>query len=317
MEKTKITVPNGTRDLIFEEVTAERELEGRIDGLLDVLGYRPVRTPSVEYYDLFDQSNRYIDETQMYKLTDGDGRLIVLRPDNTAPIARLVSSKLHAEPLPLLIRYGQRVFRSSAAYNALRHEVLQYGVEVIGGDRRSEDLRVLFTAFETLSLCGGDYKIEIGHAQFFDALIDTLELSADEKKAVKAYLAAKNSSMMPFGVSAGQSRALDIARRLPRLCGGAEVLEESRRLAGGLCGKRVQRLHRKRLCGPHHHRYGHRAAHRILYGPRVQGLYRRHRRAGAFGRPLRPALFRLRPRKNRLRLRVGRVRRRRIARRVP
>lgn len=138
MEKTKITVPNGTRDLIFEEVTAERELEGRIDGLLDVLGYRPVRTPSVEYYDLFDQSNRYIDETQMYKLTDGDGRLIVLRPDNTAPIARLVSSKLHAEPLPLLIRYGQRVFRSSAAYNALRHEVLQYGVEVIaatGGAR--------------------------------------------------------------------------------------------------------------------------------------------------------------------------------------
>ena len=47
MEKTKITVPNGTRDLIFEEGTAERELEGRIDGLLDVLGYRPVSTPCV------------------------------------------------------------------------------------------------------------------------------------------------------------------------------------------------------------------------------------------------------------------------------
>lgn len=211
MEKKKITVPNGMRDLIFEEVTAERELEGRINGLLDELGYRPVRTPAVEYYDLFDQSNRYIDETQMYKLTDGDGRLIVLRPDNTAPIARLVCSKLHAESFPLLIRYDQRVFRSSAAYNALRNEVLQAGVEVIGGDRQSEDLRVLFTAFETLSLCGGDYKIEIGHAQFFDALIDTLALSADEKKSVKAYLAAKNSSMMPFGVSAGQSRALDIA----------------------------------------------------------------------------------------------------------
>lgn len=32
MEKKKITVPNGMRDLIFEEVTAERELEGRING---------------------------------------------------------------------------------------------------------------------------------------------------------------------------------------------------------------------------------------------------------------------------------------------
>ena len=29
MEKKKITVPNGMRDLIFEEVTAERELEAQ------------------------------------------------------------------------------------------------------------------------------------------------------------------------------------------------------------------------------------------------------------------------------------------------
>ena len=78
------------------------------------------------------------------------------------------------------------------------------------------------------------HAVVIGDGRpFIAALIDTLELSAGAKKAVKAYLAAKNSSMMPFGVSAGQSRALDIARRLPRLCGGAEVLEKSRRLAGG------------------------------------------------------------------------------------
>ena len=29
MEKKKITVPNGMRDLIFEEVTAEREFGGK------------------------------------------------------------------------------------------------------------------------------------------------------------------------------------------------------------------------------------------------------------------------------------------------
>lgn len=33
------------RDLIFEEVTAERELEGRINGLLDELGYRRYARP--------------------------------------------------------------------------------------------------------------------------------------------------------------------------------------------------------------------------------------------------------------------------------
>ena len=204
--------------------------------------------------------------------------------------------------------------------------MLQYGVEVIGGDRRSEDLRVLFTAFETLSLCGGDYKIEIGHAQFFDALIDTLELSADEKKAVKAYLAAKNSSMMPFGVSGGNP-ALDIARRLPRLCGGAEVLEESRRLAGG-SGRAaeivdyVESVYNAFIESGYADRIiidmG--IVQRIEYytGIVFKGLYRRHRRAGCFRAAATTSFIPASAaKKNRLRLRTGRVRRRRIARRVP
>ncbi len=233
MEKTKITVPNGMRDLVFEEVNAEKRLEDRLERLFGALGYKPVRTPAVEYIGVFDRSKGFIDEREMYKLTDVDGRLVALRPDNTAPIARLVSTKLHEEPLPLLIRYSQRVYRNNAAFNACRNEIMQCGVEDIGGKSEEEDLRILFTAFEALSLCGGDYKIEIGHSAFFDSLIEGLELSPDEKSAVKGYLAAKNSSMIPFTVKDSQRRAYELARTLPRLCGGREVLDRARTLAGG------------------------------------------------------------------------------------
>lgn len=136
MEKTKITVPNGMRDLVFEEVNAEKRLEDRLERLFGALGYKPVRTPAVEYIGVFDRSKGFIDEREMYKLTDVDGRLVALRPDNTAPIARLVSTKLHEEPLPLLIRYSQRVYRNNAAFNACRNEIMQCGVEDIGGKAR-------------------------------------------------------------------------------------------------------------------------------------------------------------------------------------
>ena len=43
MEKTKITVPNGMRDLVFEEVNAEKRLEDRLERLFGALGYKPVR----------------------------------------------------------------------------------------------------------------------------------------------------------------------------------------------------------------------------------------------------------------------------------
>lgn len=45
----------------------------------------------------------------MYKLVDGKNRLMVLRPDNTMPIARLAATRLRAEKLPLKLYCNQSI----------------------------------------------------------------------------------------------------------------------------------------------------------------------------------------------------------------
>ena len=49
---SKIT-PEGTRDLLFEECRARREVQSRLSRLFTLRGYREVLTPGLEYFDVF------------------------------------------------------------------------------------------------------------------------------------------------------------------------------------------------------------------------------------------------------------------------
>ena len=52
--------PEGTRDLLFEECAARREVESRLSGLFKARGYNRVITPTLEFFDVFDrESGRY------------------------------------------------------------------------------------------------------------------------------------------------------------------------------------------------------------------------------------------------------------------
>ena len=75
-------------------------------------GFRPVTTPAMEFYDLFGV-NRYFSQESMYKLVDAQGRILVLRPDSTIPIARLTATKLQNEPYPIRLCYCQTAYRAA------------------------------------------------------------------------------------------------------------------------------------------------------------------------------------------------------------
>lgn len=223
-----MNTPYGTRDVIFEELTKRRKNENKLFDLYLERGFLPVETPSIEYYDIFDTAARFISQENMFKMTGLDGKLIVMRPDSTAPIARLVSSKLRDMPKPLKLQFSQRVFRQSETF---KNELLQCGIEIIGGDSAENDLLALFTALESLKRCSDsydDYKIEIGHSMLFDSLTEKLDLTSEQKKIIKKYVATRNSSGYPFFED---SEALSIARQLISLCGGIDVLDRAYDLA--------------------------------------------------------------------------------------
>ncbi|MCL2488507.1 MAG: ATP phosphoribosyltransferase regulatory subunit [Oscillospiraceae bacterium] len=233
MKNTMRMTPEGTRDLLFEECLARRELAGRLTALFESRGFSEVMTPGIEFFDVF--SDGAIPAEKMYKLTDSKGRLLVLRPDSTTPIARLAATRLQSARLPLRLYYAQDVFRSNHGLTGRSDIAFQAGVELIGVGGERADLEVIALAAESLARCSAaDYKLEIGHVGFFEGLLHDLGGDPETCGRLRSQIEMKNyAALSALLDSLPPGRTVDAVRRLPRLFGGEEVLEEAKSLVKG------------------------------------------------------------------------------------
>ncbi len=229
----KIT-PEGTKDLLFEECTARNKVTRMITGVFASKGYHQVVTPGLEFFDAFTLESGGIQQEDMYKLTDNKGRLLVLRPDSTLPIARMAAIRLQKETRPIRLYYNQPVYRNRPALTGHSNEVNQAGIELLGTAGLRADLEVIVTAIEALQKIVPDFRIEIGHAGFFRALADQLPVNEILREEIRLSIESKNySSLNNILDSLEQTDAVKAIRRLPRLFGGEEVFEEASALFRG------------------------------------------------------------------------------------
>ncbi len=232
MNRYAISTPEGTRDRLFGATRLFRQNEKRIRNLFEERGFDEVITPSVEYYDVFTQAQSSLGLERMYKITDRNGRLLVLRPDNTTPIARVVSTKLNEDALPLRLYYMQKVHRASSFHRGHSTEVMQGGVELMGASGMMADLDILTCAFEALEAVGGNnFRIELGHAGIYRALIRSLDIDREEAENIRRLIenktyAALRDALEPFK----DQEAYHALLAMPTLFGGSDVLDEVKNL---------------------------------------------------------------------------------------
>lgn len=227
-----IGTPEGTRDRLFAECSACRQVEKAATGVFKRRGYSEMTTPNVEYYDLIPAAGHPLSQEAMMKVVDRAGKILVMRPDNTVAIGRVAATKLKTLPLPLRLYYNQTVFRSDDLNTGARSEIDQCGVELIGATGLRGDLEVLSMAIDVLEACGlREYHIEIGHAGYFTALVNRLGLEAAEGQRLrelveKKDLAAFREALAPYE----DTQAGKALKSLHRLFGGPEVLKTARDL---------------------------------------------------------------------------------------
>ena len=232
MNRYSKNIPDGTADIIFDKTLYIKKAVGMFNKVYEELDYKEIITPTIEYYDVFDFCGQPIPQETMYKMTDNNGRLLVLRPDNTTPIARVVATKLRDKfdgKNYLKIYYNQNVFRANDGYSGRKSETFQSGVEIIGINGIKTDVFYIETAIKILKSTGVKFKLEIGHAGFYKSIVDSMDLSEKEKEAVKSYIESKNSGE----INRVDGEKYEIIRKIPQLFGGYEVIEKARVLAGG------------------------------------------------------------------------------------
>ena len=228
---SKIT-PEGSRDYLFEECDDRRKVERILSDLFKENSYRKVITPAIEFFDVFKSNNAGIEAEEMYKLTDSKGRTTVLRPDNTMPIARMVATRLNSEAFPVRLYYNQSVFVRGKDLAGKVNEIAQSGVEFIGDGSIEADVEVIKMAVESLERCDlNSFKIEIGNAAFFNAILDKMNISDTCKADICNLIEGKNYGALNDLLNRIEPcREADVIKRLPRLFGGCEVIQEAKNI---------------------------------------------------------------------------------------
>lgn len=236
---SKIT-PEGTKDYLLSESRAIRFAEKKLSALFKSKGYQKVMTPTIEFFDVFNRESSGYSPENLYSLTDSYGRLLVLRPDSTLPIARLVSTRLQNATLPLRIYYNQNVFLRQKNLTGRSDEATQSGIELMGASGLRADLEVIATAVEAIESCtSADFKLEIGHAGFFKDLCS--KLGVDDETISQIYDCVESRNFVSLNKildNIVDNPVADCIRNLPRYFGGVEVLEKVRHIELGDEGKK-------------------------------------------------------------------------------
>lgn len=235
MVNLKKYIPEGTRDILFEECSAKIEIENLLRNVYINHGYHEVISPTLEFYDVFNLENQPITQEKMYKLFDNQGRILVLRPDMTTPIGRIAATKINEEIYPIKLCYNSNIFRVNENLNGKLSEFTQSGVEIIGVDSVRADVEAIITGIKSLNKVGlKNFKVEIGESQFFKYIIEDLKLQDEDKENLRLLIQNKNISALREFLALNSDnvdeKTAKLLQKLPELFGGVEVLEEAKKL---------------------------------------------------------------------------------------
>ncbi|WCN38192.1 ATP phosphoribosyltransferase regulatory subunit [Aneurinibacillus uraniidurans] len=184
--------PLGMRDVLPDLLKKQRKLEDKVKQCMEQWGYAEIMTPTLEYYDTVGGASATIDN-KLFKLLDRQGKTVVLRPDMTAPIARVASSLLKDEPLPLRLMYSASVFRAQAKEAGRNAEFVQLGIENIGSASVDADAEAIALAVSVLKAAGVQtFKIAIGHVGFLEGLFEETVPRKEDRDVLREYLHCRN-----------------------------------------------------------------------------------------------------------------------------
>lgn len=225
----KNEIPEGTRDLIYNQCFVRQQIIERINTLFNKWGYDEIITPTLEFYHILSNLNESFKQEEMYKFFDNKGRILALRPDMTIPIARVAASKLKDAPVPLRLRYTSQVFRVNESLVGKRNEFTDCGLELIGVSSFGADLEAIILAIESLKACNiKDFKVEIGHIGIFNDLFTKGNIQEEAREKLANLIEQKRLSELEDLLDSLDISDEDkkIFKKLPWLFGEEKVLKE-------------------------------------------------------------------------------------------
>lgn len=181
--------PRGTRDFLFEEMKERKKIENTLRGIFENYGYGEIKTPLFEDLTLFTVKSGEGITGQIYHFQDKGGRDLALRPELTAPVARLYINELQKSPKPLKMYYFGSCFRYERPQKGRWRQFWQMGCELIGGKSPESEAEIIAMAAHALEELGlEDFEIHIGNLGIIRGILDQANVEKNLQDTVMAII---------------------------------------------------------------------------------------------------------------------------------
>ncbi len=234
MSKWAIYTPEGVQDILFEQCYMKRNIEENIRNLFRTSGYYEVETPTLEFYDVFSSGSEHTPQETMFKFFDQQGRILVLRPDITVPIARITATKYRDMTYPLKYFYIGNAFKYNELGGGKQKEFTQAGVEIVGVNNPEADAEVIAAAINATKSIGiENFQIDIGQVEFFKGLMEETGLSEQDVEQMRLLIDRKDflgieELVKEHGI---REELRELILNLPSLFGSLEVIEKVEKIS--------------------------------------------------------------------------------------
>lgn len=184
----------GVRDFYPEDQFLQRYLAEAMSRACESFGYEEVNASILESAELYRAKGTANDEIineQSYTFTDRGDREVILRPEMTPSVARMVAARRRELAYPQRWYSVQNFFRYERPQRGRLREFWQLNADLFGETGVAGDAEIIALAHRVMLELGAtenDFEIRISDRRILEDAYDQLKLSAEERRETTALL---------------------------------------------------------------------------------------------------------------------------------
>lgn len=225
--------PRGTRDFLFDEMERRKKAEGTLREVFENYGYREIKTPLFEELKLFTTKSGEEIVDQLYNFKDKSDRDLTLRPEITAPVARLYLNELEkTSSKPIKLYYYGSCFRYERPQKGRFRQFWQFGCELIGAKSPEGEAEVISMCSDSINALGIDgADVNINHLGIIRGLFRHFNVDKDTQRNLMVIIDKGDKELLKESLS-GDNPVIDndelnqILLKLIDLIGDKKILDE-------------------------------------------------------------------------------------------
>lgn len=135
--------PKGVKDLLPEELKERKKIIKKIVKVFKDYGYEQIETPTFELYSTLNKALPEELKNNSFRFFDHNGKQMILRPDMTTSVARVVATRMKNIKGPIKLYYAGDVYRAKHMEIGQDNQFFQIGLELYDMPQAAADKEIL------------------------------------------------------------------------------------------------------------------------------------------------------------------------------